>query len=71
MVEESGRKDGQKGKERDLAVFNLGVEGLTEDMEDLLSMGLKFVPVQKVNKSKVETDVERLKVWLMWDTYWK
>ena len=24
VVEESGRKDGPKGKERDLAVFNLG-----------------------------------------------
>ena len=53
------------------AVFNLGVEGLTKDMEDLLSLGLKFVPVQRVNKSKVEADIERLKVKLMWDVYWK
>ena len=51
------------------ADFNLGVEGLTEDMEDLLSLGLKFVPVQRVKKSKVEADVERLKVKLMWDVY--
>ena len=52
-------------------MFGLGVEGMTDDMEDLLSLGLKFVPVQRVNKSKVETDVERLKVRLMWDVYWK
>ena len=68
-------KEREKGDEekrrRDLAVFNLGVEGLSADMEDVLSLGLKFVPVQKVNKSKVEADVERLKVRLMWDVYWK
>ena len=52
-------------------MFNLGVEGLTEDMEDLLSLGLKFVPVQRVSKSKVEADVERLKIKIMWDAYWK
>ena len=42
-----------------------------EDMEKLLSLGLKFVPVQKVNRSKVEADVERLKVRIMWDVFWK
>ena len=47
------------------------MEGLTKDMEDLLSLGLKFVPVQRVNKSKIEADIERLKVKLMWDVYWK
>ena len=47
------------------------MKGLTECMEDLLSLGLKFVPVNKVNKAKVEADVERLKTRLMWDTYWK
>ena len=36
-------------REKDGAVFSLGVEGLTEDTEDLLSLGLKFVPLQKVN----------------------
>ena len=67
------RKQQGKGekKEKDGAVFNLGVEGLTEDMEDVLSLGLKFVPLQRVNKSKVEADVERLKIRLMWDVYWK
>ena len=40
-------------------------------MEKLLSLGLKFVPVCKINKAKVETDIERLKGRLMWDTYWK
>ena len=49
----------------------MGVKGLTECMEDLLSLGLKFVPVDKVNKAKVEADIERLKTRLMWDTYWK
>ena len=44
---------------------------MTECMEDLLSLGLKFVPVNKVNKAKVETDIERLKTRLMWDKYWK
>ena len=28
-------------------------------------------PLQKANKSKIEADVERLKVKLMWDVYWK
>ena len=71
--EEQGRMEPQRRKrgEKDGAVFNLGVEGLTEDMEDLLSLGLKFVPLQRVNKSKVEADVERLKAKLMWDVYWK
>ena len=68
---ETTAKERQEKRERDLAVFNLGVKGMTEDMEEVLSLGLKFVPVQKVNKSKVETDVERLKVRLMWDAYWK
>ena len=36
-----------------------------------MSLGLKFVPVNKVNKAKVETDIERLKTRLMWDAYWK
>ena len=59
------------GTERkDTAVFNLGVKGLTKDMEELLSLGLKFLLVNKVNKAKVETDVERIKIRLMWDTYW-
>ena len=49
----------------------MGVKGLTENMENLLSLGLKFVPVDKVNKAKVESDIERLKTRLMWDTYWK
>ena len=49
----------------------MGVVGLTENMERLLSLGLKFVPVQKVNRSKVEADVERLKIRLMWDAFWK
>ena len=44
---------------------------MTKCMEDLLSLGLKFVPVSKVNKAKVETDIERLKTRLMWDAYWK
>ena len=44
---------------------------MTQCMEELLSLGLKFVPVNKVNKAKVESDVERLKIRLMWDTYWK
>ena len=68
---ETTAKERQEKREQDLAVFNLGVKGMTEDMEEVLSLGLKFVPVQKVNKSKVETDVERLKVRLMWDAYWK
>ena len=68
-----GKEKGKGGKsgKKDGAVFNLGVEGLTEDMEDVLSLGLKFVPLQRVNKSKVEADVERLKIKLMWDVYWK
>ena len=44
---------------------------MTEDMEDLFSLGLKFVPVQRVKKTKVEADVERLKVKLMWDVCWR
>ena len=44
---------------------------MTKDMEELLSLGLKFLLVNKVNKAKVETDVERIKIRLMWDTYWK
>ena len=64
-------QDQDKGEKKDTAVFNLGVRGLTESMEGLLSLGLKFVPVNKVNKARVETDIERLKIRLMWDTYWK
>ncbi len=52
----------KRKREVDSAVFNLGVTGLTVNMEKLLSLGLKFVPVQKVNRSKVEADVERLRV---------
>ena len=75
-VEKKNQKKQSEGidegrKKADGAVFNLGVDGLTEEMEDLLSLGLKFVPVQRVKKSKVEADVERLKVKLMWDVYWK
>ena len=51
-------------------MFNLGVDGLTEEMEDLLSLGLKFVPVQKINKNKLEADVDRLRVRVMWNAYW-
>ena len=79
-VEEEGKSEGESvgevkkdggGVGKDSAVFNLGVTGLTENMEKLLSLGLKFVPVQKVNRSKVEADVERLKVKLMWNAFWK
>ena len=68
---EVGDKGGTGSDAEKGAVFNLGVEGLTQEMENLLSLGLKFVPVQRVNKSKVEADVERLKVRMMWDVYWK
>ena len=60
----------QVGGPEDSAVFNLGVDGLTEEMEDLLSLGLKFVPVQKINKNKLEADVDRLRVRVMWNAYW-
>ena len=36
-----------------------------------MRLGLKLVLVQQVNKSKVEADVERLKVRMMWDVYRK
>ena len=71
---ERGQQKGRRGKEtrtKDRAVFNLGVDGLTGEMEDVLSLRLKFVPLQWVNKSKAETDVKRFKVKLMWDVYWK
>ena len=72
-VQGEGEADGaSRGKEQEVsAVFNLGVAGLTKAMEDLLSLGLKFVPVQKIDKSKVEADVERLKVRLMWSAFWR
>ena len=54
-----------------LDAFNLGVEGLTEEMEKVLSLGLKYVPLQRVNKSQVEADLERLKIRIMWEVYWK
>ena len=68
---EMGKEKEKKGRGGEGAVFNLGVEGLTTAMEEVLSLGLKFVPLQRVNKSKVEADIERLKVKLMWDVYWK
>jgi hypothetical protein len=53
------------------AVFNLGSLEVTTEMEDLLGLGLKYVPAQRINKSIVAADIERLRVRLMWTAYWK
>ena len=42
-----------------------GVE-VSEEMEKLLSLWLKLEPVRRLNKSKTEVDLKRLKIRLMW-----
>lgn len=72
-------QDGSRGVEREeheevgegeRGVFNLGVQGLTEDMKRVLDLGAKFVPVQKVNLSKLFADIERLRNNLLWKICW-
>jgi hypothetical protein len=52
------------------SVFNLGVEGLTSAMENVLDLGIKFVPLQNVNPSRLFADLERLRVKMLWRVLW-
>jgi hypothetical protein len=53
------------------SVFNLGVKGLTEKMAEVLHLGIKFVPLQRVNLSRVFADLERLRVKMLWKIWWR
>lgn len=48
----------------------MGLENLAENERKLLQLGLKYVPTEAVNVSKLFADVERLKVKLFWKAYW-
>lgn len=53
-----------------VGVFNLGVEGLTDEMVKVMDLGSKFVPLQRVNLSKTFADLERLRNHLLWKVFW-
>jgi hypothetical protein len=68
--EEEEQRPHREVEDGDVGVFNLGVDGLTENMVKVMDLGVKFVPLQKVNLSKTFADLERLRNNLLWKVFW-